>query len=867
MAEEAAGSLAGVWQDPAEENGKAHSVGLMMYNSITDSKVEFVPAEGRKVSWYICGPTVYDSSHIGHARNYVSFDVLRRVISDYFGYNVTYAMNITDLDDKIIIRSHFNRLNRLFTEATALSAVSPSSISDAAAEALKKAKEHLDANQKSIVELENAAKALVEAVTASLATAEEATAAGATSAFVKEFFGDFDIQVEYLKLAKHYEQEFFDDMDLLGVRRPDVVTRVSEYVEDIVQYVEKIIDNGYAYSAKGSVYFDMKAFTEAGFGYRKTSPHIDSSEAAELLRDGEGDLAAELGKKRQQDFALWKAMKPGEPIWPSPWGEGRPGWHIECSAMACNILGEKVDINCGGVDLRFPHHDNQLAQSEAHYGCKQWVNYFLHTGHLHINGLKMSKSLKNFITIRKSLEVYTARQMRLLFLLHKYSSPLEIDLVGGAKNSGKLAVSKATYFPGERNVTEAYVGLVGDRSALSLPSHVGLPSAEGVSSLRLELTVDGQRSVHELEVTDSHLVEAFEIRAGGRIEQMESVLTIEKVFSDFFSNVRLLIRTQGDQVALEQKWNLEDRELCAMLDTTMDAVHAALLDSVNTAKAMEHLQMLAKTSVGYISKDPSQAKANLLLKVAQYVTKMWRIFGLLGNDVDEFGLPWEGSTATSVEEPIAQVLDAFCSFRDAARDAARGKASAEDVLKLCDQARATIPASAPHPASNIRQVYASFIEEIRGAAAKGPSALFQACDKVRDDKVAPFGVRLEDDIFGKSGVSSWKLDDVRFTMADRESRRADTINAQEEKKRKAEAKQKAAAEKAALEAKVLSITPEEYFKTCEKHVGKFSKFDDAGIPTHDAEGKELAGARVKKLKKEHAVHVRKHQAFLKKQQK
>mmetsp|Transcript_4072 Transcript_4072/g.14391 ORF Transcript_4072/g.14391 Transcript_4072/m.14391 type:complete len:863 (+) Transcript_4072:79-2667(+) len=858
MAEESGKPIAGKWEDPAEENGKAHSVGLMMYNSITDSKVEFVPAEGRKVSWYICGPTVYDSSHIGHARNYVSFDVLRRVVSDYFGYNVTYAMNITDLDDKIIIRTHFNRLRRLYETANGLAASLPAE----AKEELANAKKHINANLKDIVELERTATALVSAVTVTLEDEEAARAAGASDAFVTEFYGQFDIQEAYLELAKFYEKDFFEDMDLLNVRRPDVVTRVSEYVSEIVQYVEKIIDNGFAYPANGSVYFDMKAFTEAGFGYRKTSPHIDASEVAALLRDGEGDLAAELGKKRQQDFALWKALKPGEPVWPSPWGEGRPGWHIECSAMASNILGEKVDINCGGVDLRFPHHDNQLAQSEAHYGCKQWVNYFLHTGHLHINGLKMSKSLKNFITIKKSLEVYTARQMRLLFLTHKYSSPLEIDLVGGAKESGVLKVTKAVYSPGNVDATAEFSALVSG-SLLSLATDIALPKAVGAKELRLEATVDGQATIHVVKVAGGHLAEALQLRAGGRIEQMEAVVTIEKVFSDFFSNVRLLLRTQPDQVTMDQKWNDEDRELNAMLDKTVDDVHAALLDSVNTARAMELLQMLAKTSVGYISRDPSQAKALLLQKVAQYVTRMWRIFGLLSSDVDEFGLPWESSTPVAVEAPVAAVLDRFCAFRDAARDAARSKAKVADVAALCDRAAAEMPGLVEHPANRIRAVYAAFVEEIRTAAKQGPKALFAACDQVRDEKVAPYGVRLEDDIFGKAGVSSWKLDDVRFTMADREARTADSLHAQEAKRKAAEAKQKAAAEKAKLEAKVLSIPPEEYFKKAEKHTGAFSQFDDAGIPTHDAEGKQLPTSRVKKLKKEHAVHVRKHQAFLK----
>lgn len=148
----------------------------------------------------------------------------------------------------------------------------------------------------------------------------------------------------------------------------------------------------------------------------------------ELIAEGEGALSAPdaLGEKRQQsDFALWKASKPGEPAWPSPWGDGRPGWHIECSAMASDVLGEQVDVNAGGVDLKFPHHENQMAQAEAHFDCCNWVNYFMHSGHLGIDGLKMSKSLKNFITIRESLERFSSRQLRFLFLLHRYHEPME----------------------------------------------------------------------------------------------------------------------------------------------------------------------------------------------------------------------------------------------------------------------------------------------------------------------------------------------------------------------------------------------------------------------------------------------------------
>ncbi|KAF5828717.1 tRNA synthetases class I (C) catalytic domain-containing protein [Dunaliella salina] len=224
--------------------------------------------------------------------------------------------------------------------------------------------------------------------------------------------------------AAKYEKEFMEDMTSLGVRMPDVLTRVSEYIPEVVSYIERIVSNGMAYSSQGSAYFDTIKFRSSGHTYGKLKPWAVG--AASLAGEGEANFETRE-KKCPQDFALWKASKPGEPSWPSPWGQGRPGWHIECSAMASAVLGSRMDIHSGGEDLRFPHHDNELAQAEAHYhheGCQQWVNYFLHSGHLEIEGLKMSKSLKNFITIREALQTFTPRQMRLLFALQPWNKPM-----------------------------------------------------------------------------------------------------------------------------------------------------------------------------------------------------------------------------------------------------------------------------------------------------------------------------------------------------------------------------------------------------------------------------------------------------------
>ena len=245
----------------------------------------------------------------------------------------------------------------------------------------------------------------------------------------------------FRSLAEYWEKDYFDDMEKLRVEPPTTLTRVSEYVPEITAFVEKLVENGYAYKTEddGSVYFDTRRFDGAKgkqaegaesaedwtHTYAKLQPWSKGNR--ELIDDGEGALASGKTKRSPSDFALWKGSKPGEPSWPSEWGPGRPGWHIECSVMASEVLGQQMDVHSGGSDLAFPHHDNELAQSEAYHDCRQWVNYFLHTGHLHIEGLKMSKSLKNFITIKEALAKTSARQLRLAFLLQTWHARMDFN--------------------------------------------------------------------------------------------------------------------------------------------------------------------------------------------------------------------------------------------------------------------------------------------------------------------------------------------------------------------------------------------------------------------------------------------------------
>ncbi|KXG75123.1 Cysteine--tRNA ligase [Fervidicola ferrireducens] len=313
---------------------------MKIYNTLTKRKEEFRPLNGNKVTIYACGPTVYDYFHVGNARVFITFDVVRNYLK-YKGYDVKFVQNFTDIDDKMIKR----------------------------------------ANEEGIT--------------------------------VKE-------------LGDRFIEEYFKDADALNIKRADVHPRATEHIQDIIEFIKVLIEKGYAYVVDGDVYFSAKSFP----GYGKLSgQNLEELEAGARVEPGE--------KKRDpMDFALWKAKKPGEPAWPSPWGEGRPGWHIECSVMAVKHLGETIDIHGGGPDLIFPHHENEIAQSEAVTG-KPFARFFMHVGYLNINNEKMSKSLGNFFTVREILKEYEAEVLRFLMLSSHYRSPINFskELMDQSKNA------------------------------------------------------------------------------------------------------------------------------------------------------------------------------------------------------------------------------------------------------------------------------------------------------------------------------------------------------------------------------------------------------------------------------------------------
>lgn len=311
---------------------------LHIYNTLTKKKEEFIPLDPPNVKMYMCGPTVYDYFHIGNARSFIMADILRRYLI-YKGFNVTFAMNLTDIDDKII--------------------------------------------KKSIEE-----------------------------------------KIDTIAVTQKYINAFMEDVVKLKIKRADIYPKATEHIEDIINMIRTLQEKGLAYNKNGNVFFNVSKYEQYGKLSGKNLDELESGSRIEVNEEKENPL----------DFALWKKAKEGEPFWESPWGKGRPGWHIECSAMSCKHFGETFDIHAGGNDLIFPHHENEIAQSEG-ANSKPFVKYWVHFGFLNINDEKMSKSLGNFFTAREVLNRYSAEVIRMFFAQAYYRGPLNFsdDLLSSAE--------------------------------------------------------------------------------------------------------------------------------------------------------------------------------------------------------------------------------------------------------------------------------------------------------------------------------------------------------------------------------------------------------------------------------------------------
>ncbi len=313
---------------------------LRIYNTMTGKKEAFVPLRDKKVGMYVCGVTVYDLCHIGHARSAIVFDAIYRYLQ-YRGYEVTFVRNFTDIDDKIIKR----------------------------------------ANEEGI---------------------------------------------DCKAIAEKYIDEFNLDMGKFRLEKPKFEPRATQHISEMIQLISTLREKGYAYQSGGDVFFSVEKFEEYGKLSKRNLEELQAGARVEIDEKKENPL----------DFALWKASKPGEPSWESPWGKGRPGWHIECSVMSQKYLGETLDIHGGGKDLVFPHHENEIAQSEAATG-KPFVRYWVHNGFVNINKEKMSKSLGNILTLKEIFKDWLPEAIRLFLLSSHYRSPVDFsfDSLSEAKSA------------------------------------------------------------------------------------------------------------------------------------------------------------------------------------------------------------------------------------------------------------------------------------------------------------------------------------------------------------------------------------------------------------------------------------------------
>ncbi|MCJ1392746.1 hypothetical protein MMC18_005617 [Xylographa bjoerkii] len=810
------------WKAPQWPDSSMQLPPLKIWNSLTRSKTAFVPLnwESKTVKWYVCGPTVYNDAHLGHARNYVTTDIIRRIMRDFFGYNVNFVMNITDVDDKIILRGRQQHLlenfisdnkslndNVLSTAQSALqtyiaknlplldSKAEPSAIRTELIERYKPilSGRSLDGGPAGDKE----AKVKMHINTVQIAT-KAIEAAQTNSIMINHFYPETqDILLPYLdfkygssvnaddhsiftKLTQMYEARFMEDMRALHCQDPDEVTRVTEYGQRIVDFVQKIQDNGFAYTTSdGSVYFDIKAFEAAENHYARLEPWNRND--YDLVADGEGALTKETSEKRSKpDFALWKSSKPGEPSWPSPWGRGRPGWHIECSAMASDKLGSQIDIHSGGIDLAFPHHDNELAQSEAYWTKKnkscerQWVNYFMHMGHLSIQGSKMSKSLKNFITIREALSrgEWTPRGLRIVFLLGNWKDGIEItdDMI----KAGSAWEDKVNnFFIKAKDIVENH-------------SHSN-------GGLQLNGSSISAQDVHQARIEPS----------------------------------------------------IAEHELAQALDKAQKELYEALCDSFNTPLAMTTISELISVFNGL---DKSGLSSQSVQTSAEWVTSLVNIFGLNGlTSPKDDTIGWSGVSIPEAAKPYVYPL---ATVRDELRRKARsteGLSSRDlDVVKQLEALNTGDIQKEAESYAKVADHFAKDINALRSSSSLSKDVL-QLCDRLRNVDLWDQGIYLEDRDGNQPALVRPVTKELLAARQEKEEKDCQKQKAKEDFQREAAVK----ADQGRQSHMNMYRTPE------------YSAWDEDGVPIKDIDGEELPKSRVKKLKKDWERQKKLHEKWVK----
>ncbi len=494
---------------------------IEIYNNLTRKKEPFVPVEKGKVKMYVCGMTVYSDAHIGHARTYLAFDVIRRYF-EYKGFEVHYVQNVTDVDDKIIAAAN---------------------------------KEGVDP----------------------------------------------------LAYSKRFTDRCLQDLDALGIRRADRYPRASETIDDMIIMIKQIMQNGYAYEADGDVYFAVEKFPAYG---KLSGQNIEDMQVGARVAPGEH-------KKSPLDFALWKKAKPGEPSWDSPWGKGRPGWHIECSAMSSKYLGLPFDIHGGGMDLRFPHHENEIAQAEAATG-NSFARYWMHSGLLTVNGEKMSKSLGNIVNVKELIQEWDPEVLRFFYALTHYRGPpdfSEKNLQDAAKALDRIhrLLETLRKYAGDATSEKLVVSSLSDsekqyytrvtvfREVFETAMDDDFNTPQAIAAL-FEFVNDSNRFL------DSHSTATQELMSYA----LETLLSIGQVLTLF----------QGDHA---QETQITDKTVVTHLRRLLEKYNPEL--SVDTLDAEEILDSLLQVR--------EQARTNKNWKVADSIRDALSELGFEIQDTDE----------------------------------------------------------------------------------------------------------------------------------------------------------------------------------------------------------------------------------------